>query len=338
MMFTEFTVFIVFLGLKSYLCKDIQHIDHTISVSNKGLWLPRLGIGTAALGAKTQEIVLFALNSGIQLIDTAQATEWYDEISVGLALKQYKRLNPNKDVFVVTKIHPRDFEVNRMKVAIERSQKNILGNTETPLDLVLLHSPYCWTGHCTKEQESHSWKSAWKSLEELKRNNKILAIGVSNFDSNLLHQLISIADSKVSVIQNWMDPFNQDKTVREIASKHGCLYMAYSSLGTQWERKLRRNPVFTSRVLISIASRYNSTVSGVVLSWLLQRNVVAIPRTNQLIHLTQNAAFLTHSNQSTQLHQHSTDDSSSKQISVFLDSADLVQIDTLDGTLGSLWD
>ena len=53
------------------------------------------------------------------------------------------------------------------------------------------------------------------------------AIGVSNFDARQLIELLSFSDTKVSVIQNWMDPFNQDKEIRSIAEDHGIVYMAY---------------------------------------------------------------------------------------------------------------
>lgn len=69
-----------------------------------------------------------------------------------------------------------------------------------------------WQGHCTREEESHSWKSAWRKLESLKEEGHVLAIGVSNFEPHLFKELLSLADTKVGVIQNWMDPFNQGES------------------------------------------------------------------------------------------------------------------------------
>jgi diketogulonate reductase-like aldo/keto reductase len=187
------------------------------------------------------------------MIDTAQAQEWYDESLVGQALA---RTNVQlSSIVVVTKVHPRSFAEDKLVASIQDSKKLLYPghlNKQT-LDVVLLHAPYCWRDHCSEEEESHDWKEAWFALEALKKSGDIAAIGVSNFDARLLRELLDIANVKVSVIQNWMDPFQQDNEVRELAATYDIAYMAYSSYGTQWEWKLHRNPVFTSKDLKAIA-------------------------------------------------------------------------------------
>jgi diketogulonate reductase-like aldo/keto reductase len=128
------------------------------------------------------------------------------------------------------------------------------------LDVVLLHAPWCWAGHCSKEEETYSWKEAWNSLEKIKLDGDVFAIGVSNFDVNLLQQLLQMTNTKVSVIQNWMDPFHQDKEVRKLCEENNIIYMAYSSQGTQWEGNLRYNPLHRSSLLINIAAKHNETL------------------------------------------------------------------------------
>jgi diketogulonate reductase-like aldo/keto reductase len=124
---------------------------------------------------------------------------------------------------------------------------------------------------CTKEQERVTWKTAWRNLEEAMAAGQALAIGVSNFHMHDLEQLLDMADAKVSVVQNWMDPFNQDTAVREFCKRHGIVYMAYSSFGTQWQHKLKgRNPVFESAELQAIADKHSTTIAQVVLSWVMQ--------------------------------------------------------------------
>lgn len=63
-----------------------------------------------------------------------------------------------EDITIVTKIHPRSFEYDKMKAKLTESRNLLLGEEDRPLDVVLLHSPYCWRGHCTPEEEAVSWK------------------------------------------------------------------------------------------------------------------------------------------------------------------------------------
>jgi diketogulonate reductase-like aldo/keto reductase len=215
----------------------------------------------------------------------------------------------------VTKVHPRDFAENKLKSAVRRSKSLLYGNNTKVLDVVLLHSPNCWPNSCTKEEEKHSWKEGWFALQELKKSGEISAIGVSNFDVGLLRELLDLADVKVSVIQNWMDPFRQDEEVRQLAASHGIVYMSYSSYGGQWEWKLKSNPVFSSSELLSVAKKHETSVAQVVTSWVLQSDCVAIPRSSNLDHLMDN--FVT---------------------KTFLDEDDMTTIKSLDGSIGSLWE
>jgi diketogulonate reductase-like aldo/keto reductase len=152
----------------------------------------------------------------------------------------------------MTKIHPRSFEDDKLRQSVNRSRRTIYcglaaDSAQQPLDIVHLHSPWCWQGHCTAEEERHTWHQAWETLETMKGDEpgQICAIGVSNFDDNNLKMLMDIANKKISVVQNWTDVFHLDRIVREMCHENGIVYMAYSTFGTQWEHILGRNPVFT---------------------------------------------------------------------------------------------
>ena len=185
-----------------------QTIPSTVRLLNEDYDFPLLGLGTAALGGDlTYNIVVSAIEQGIRMIDTAQAKEWYDEKEVGKALQYIhseNKLLKQSHIITVTKVHPRDFELNKMRNAVHLSLSNLkhtINTTITSLDIVLLHSPYCWQGHCTQEEERVTWQTGWRNLEILKKEGLIDHIGVSNFDVRLLGELLSFTDSKVSVIQ-----------------------------------------------------------------------------------------------------------------------------------------
>ena len=106
--------------------------------------MPRIGFGTAALGWDTGRVVEQALEVGYRLLDSAQAREWYREDLVGEAVLKWKEDHEEEeDLFLVTKIHPRDFGEQRTKDAVRLSIQ-IMGN----VDLLLIHSPRCWSGMC----------------------------------------------------------------------------------------------------------------------------------------------------------------------------------------------
>ena len=91
-----------------------------------------------------------------------------------------------------------------------------------------------------------------------------------------------------------MDPFHANKQLRETCAKHGIAFMAYSSLGTQWEAQRRPNPVFSSPELAHVARRVSTkhrtaSVADVVMAWVVQRHAIAIPRSRSPEHIKANA-------------------------------------------------
>lgn len=203
--------------------------------------------------------------------------------------------------------------------ALDLSRKNMMINSTTPLDVVLLHTPVCWPGMCTKAEEAVTWQTGWRNLETLYQRGYCRFIGVSNFGVELLEELLSIATERVSFLQNFMDPFHQDKDTRLFAKRRGIVYMAYSSLGLQWFGRLNRNPVLEGDVLQSIAKTYSKSVGQIVYSWVLQSGVAALPRTANPAHLAELRVFLRSQNRS--------------RLTVFLKTEDMNTISKLDGSL-----
>lgn len=260
--------------------------------------LSTVGLGTAGLQQRTHEAVFSALQLGVRMIDSAQAPEWYNEVGVGSAIESYvhqSAMNVKEEIQIVTKVHPRSFALEQMDTMLTASRKNFRRDF---IDAVLLHSPWCWKGHCSPEEEAVSWTTGWHNLVNLQAKHNIKAIGVSNFHFEILHQLVVDMDQKVNIVQNWMDPLHQDREVREFCKEHEIQYMGYSSFGTQWNR--RPNPVLTHPVLVGIAENHHVSVPQVIMKWLATLNVVAIPRTSNVEHMRDNfAAFIHQRHQTT---------------------------------------
>ena len=148
---------------------------------SNGVDMPRVSFGTAALprGRGHERIIAAALDAGFRSFDTAQATEWYDEVAVASTLNA-SRL-PRSHFFVTTKLHPRDLGYDAAKIAIEKSlarfdfQSEQKKSEEAPyLDLVLLHYPRCFSPVCTTAEQRRTetpdktgevgWRAAWRAL------------------------------------------------------------------------------------------------------------------------------------------------------------------------------
>lgn len=284
------------------LCrKSIEDPSNWVSTEyylDNGRSIPRIGLGTAGLGTRGAQIVEEALRLGYAMIDTAQAPEWYSERLVSEGLSAYRssdagRTNDNATYpFTITKVHPRSFARERLEMDLNNSRKMLCDTIENGvemIDMVLIHSPICWPNHCSELEIKHTWEDCWRGLEELKSQGKLFRyIGVSNFNILILRQLIASSNTPVSLIQNWCDPFHQDKEVRTLAKNHNIAYMAYSSFGTQWTSLYEQNPVMSSPDLLDIAKKHNCSVHEVVLSWLLQDGIIVVPRSKSLKHLEKN--------------------------------------------------
>lgn len=139
-----------------------------------------------------------------------------------------------------------------------------------------------------------------------------------------------------------MDPFHQDREVREFARSHGIEYQAYSSLGTQWSNSPRMrgqpNPVLNSWVLQDIAVKHNTSVARVVIAWVNAEGGIALPRTRSAEHIEDNFGFLREVDSTGAAAPRSTIESAAIRQVVPLDADDLSRIRSLDGTLGVPWD
>eukprot|EP00118_Oscarella_pearsei_P004877 m.21620 g.21620 ORF g.21620 m.21620 type:complete len:731 (+) comp28191_c0_seq2:264-2456(+) len=254
-----------------------------------GYQMPLLGIGTAGLfGSEVIDIVKHALKIGYRMIDSAQA---YDEASVGRGIAESGV--DRSSIFIVSKLHPRFMGFESTIKAVATSLSNLQTNY---IDLFLIHSPDCDEGEdarlkCEEGEPKGSWQESWRALETLQKDGTLRSIGVSNFEEELLQELVDLAKVPVSVVQNWFDPFFQDRNVRRFCRGNGIVYMGYSTLGTLWKEEgvLDYNPVLKNRgTLAHLASEREATIAQIVLRWAIDSDVVVIPRSSNPIHVNTN--------------------------------------------------
>lgn len=221
---------------------------------NNGVEIPILGFGVYQIKPEeTENIVLEALEVGYRSIDTAAA--YYNEEAVGRAIKRSGI--PREDLFITTKLWISDAGYESAKIAFTESLEK-LGLDY--LDLYLIHQPY---------NDIHG---AWRAMEELYKEGKVRAIGVSNFQPDRLMDLIVHNTVVPAVNQVETHVFNQQIENKVFMEENGVQIESWGPFAEGL------NSMFTNEILSSIAGRYNKSVAQIVLRWLIQRNVVVIPK------------------------------------------------------------
>jgi len=231
---------------------------------NNGVKMPMLGFGTYGLrGEVCQQSVADAISVGYRLIDTAKV--YGNEEAVGKAIKQSGI--DRKQLFVTSKLWVDDAGYENAKKGFEETLTKL--GLEY-LDLYLIHRP------------RGDVKGSWKAMEELYAAGKIRAIGISNFDSEQLADLLSYAQVKPVVNQIETHAYFQQGNSYNLLKKHNVQMEAWAPFAEG------RNGLFTDEVFAQIAKKYNKTVAQVNLRWHYQRGIVAIPRSSQKAHIVEN--------------------------------------------------
>ncbi|WP_455920309.1 aldo/keto reductase [Priestia megaterium] len=222
---------------------------------NNGVEMPILGFGVFQINdaKECEQCVYDALMAGYRLIDTAAA--YQNEEAVGRAIKRSGI--PREEIFVTTKLWIQDAGYESTKKAFAKSLERLQLDY---LDLYLIHQPY------------GDVYGSWRAMEELYREGKIKAIGVSNFQMDRLLDLMMHNDVVPAVNQVENHPFFQQIESAEFMKEN---HVQIESWGPLAEGKLN---IFQNEVLVSIAEKHNKSVAQVVLRWLTQREVVVIPK------------------------------------------------------------
>lgn len=224
-------------------------------VLNNGIEMPILGFGVFQISDPTEceSSVLDAIETGYRLIDTAAA--YMNETAVGNAIE--KSGIARKELFITTKLWVQDTGYENTKKAFEKSLNKLQLDY---LDLYLIHQPY---------GDIHG---SWRAMQELHKSGKIRAIGVSNFQPDRVMDLIAFNEIVPAVNQIETHPFNQQLETQKFLVENGVQIESWGPFAEG------RNNIFKNELLQSIATRYKKSIAQIVLRWLAQRGVVAIPK------------------------------------------------------------
>ena len=227
--------------------------------------MPILGFGVYQITdqAECEQSVLDALEVGYRSIDTAAA--YRNEEAVGQAIKRSGV--SREEIFVTTKLWVSDAGFESAKKAFDRSLKK-LGLDY--LDLYLIHQPY------------GDVYGAWRAMEELYREGSTRAIDVSNFQPDRVMDFIVHNDVVPAVNQIETHPFHQQVETQKFLEENNVQIESWGPFAEG------RNNIFQNEMLRVIGEKYDKSIAQVILRWLVQRNVVVIPKSVRRARIAEN--------------------------------------------------
>ncbi len=232
---------------------------------NNGVRMPIIGFGVYQIpdAEECEQAVYDALMAGYRLIDTASG--YLNEEAVGRAIQRSGI--PREQLFITTKLWIQDAGYESAKLSFAKSLQKLQLDY---LDLYLIHQPF------------GDYYGAWRAMEELYHEGKIKAIGVSNFLPDRLMDLIIHNKVVPAVNQIETHPFYQQTESAAFMRTQGVQHQSWSPFAEG------RNDLFHNEVLMQIGQQYNKSVAQVVLRWMIQRDIVVIPKSVRKERIAEN--------------------------------------------------
>ncbi|WP_285888942.1 aldo/keto reductase [Paenibacillus polysaccharolyticus] len=239
----------------------MKHVQDTTTLNN-GVKMPWLGFGVFKVkdGDEVVSAVKTAIEAGYRSIDTAKVYNNESGVAQGIRESGIAR----EDLFITTKVWNSDQGYESTLAAFEESMQRL---ELEYLDLYLIHWPV-----------KGKYKDTWRALEKLYKEDRVRAIGVSNFQTHHLEDLLMDATVKPAVNQVELHPLLTQTELRDYCSTHEIQIEAWSPLG---QGNLMEHPL-----LQDIAAKYGKSPAQVILRWDLQNGIVTIPKsvTPERIH------------------------------------------------------
>lgn len=231
---------------------------------NNGVEMPVLGYGVYQVDpAECERCVLDAISVGYRSIDTAQA--YGNEEGVGNAVA--KSGVPRNELFITTKVWISNAGYDKARASIDGSLKKLRTDY---LDLLLIHQPF------------NDYYGTYRAMEEAYKAGKIRAVGVSNFYPDRLIDLCRFVEVAPAVDQVETHPFQQQRAAHEIMKKYGVQHESWGPFAEG------RKDMFTNPVIKAIGGKYGKSAAQVILRFLIQGDVVVIPKSTHKERMAEN--------------------------------------------------
>ncbi|MDR2007741.1 MAG: aldo/keto reductase [Alphaproteobacteria bacterium] len=240
-------------------------MKHSTVILNDGHQIPQFGLGVYQIEGdeETKKVCLSALKLGYRHIDTAHA--YQNERGVGAAIKESGVARG--DIWLTSKLWPSDYGTGITANAIDK----MLARLDTPyIDLLLLH------------QQIGKYMEAYKEMEKAVAAGKVKSIGLSNFESTRLEEVLEAATIKPSVLQVECHPYYQQNELKKRLAPYNTKIESWYPLG-HGDSSLLNEPIFTT-----LAQKYNKTNAQIILRWHMQEGIIVFPRASEPAHIQEN--------------------------------------------------
>lgn len=235
---------------------------------NNGITMPVAGYGVFQIPdpAECERSVIDAIAAGYRLVDTAAS--YLNEAAVGQGIRNSGVAR--EELFITSKLWVQDTGYERTRDAIDQSLRRLRLDY---LDLFLIHQPF---------GDVHG---SWRAMQDAYRGGKLRAIGVSNFQTDRLMDLIAFNDVAPAVNQIEINPFHQQADSVAFMLEHGVQPQAWAPFAEG------RNHLFSNELLLGIAARHGKSVGQVVLRWLTHRGIAVLAKTVRRERMAENLAI-----------------------------------------------
>ena len=237
-------------------------MNSQISVKlNNGVEMPMAGIGTFLLSPdEAENSVISALQAGYRLIDTANA--YVNEKAVGRAMK--KSGVAREEIFLETKLWPSFYE---QEDAVEKTLERL---DIDYIDLLLIHQP------------AGNYIAGYRLMEKAYKEGKVKAIGLSNFTTSQIQEILDICEVKPAILQTEVHPYFPETQLKEFLEKENIVIQAWYPLG-HGDSALLEEAVFTK-----LAEKYGKSNAQIILRWHIQAGNIVIPGSKNPEHIRAN--------------------------------------------------
>lgn len=240
-------------------------MKQTYMTLNDGNKIPQFGMGVYMVpdGKPTRNAVLDALKLGYRHIDTAHA--YQNERSVGAAVKESGI--PRSEIWITTKLWPSEYGEGKTAAAIDK----MLSRLDTDyIDLLLLH------------QQFGDYLGAWKDMEKAVAAGKVRSIGLSNFESERLEEVLETASVKPAVLQVECHPYYQQGQLKQRIAPYGTVIESWYPIG-HGDKGLLGEPLFAE-----LGRKYGKTNVQIILRWHIQEGNIIFPKSTNPQHIRDN--------------------------------------------------
>ncbi|OUL08182.1 oxidoreductase [Sedimentibacter sp. SX930] len=240
-------------------------MKQTYLTLNDGNKIPQFGLGVFQIPGdeKTKEACLEAFKLGYRHIDTAHA--YQNERGVGQAVKESGI--PREEIWITTKLWPSEYGEGKTAKAIDKMLERLQTDY---IDLLLLH------------QQFGDYLGAWKDMEKAVAEGKVKSIGLSNFESERLEEVLAAATIKPSVLQVECHPYYQQNDLKKRIAPFNTVIESWYPLG-HGDAALIEEPVFTK-----LAEKYGKTNAQIILRWHIQEGIIVFPKSSNPVHIKEN--------------------------------------------------